>query len=87
MTRTRVIKEELYILIHIPYTWGCDGITGSYEVPAKVFYDEPFTTEETAEMYLALAKKEHKRKPHHLLAGEPVLETYWKVLSAEIKDD
>ena len=60
---------------------------GDYTVPEKIFYDEPFTTDEIAKMYLALAKKRHKRSPHHAYAGEPKLEKYWKVLSEEIEKD
>lgn len=86
MVRTRIIKEELYIRVYIPSTWGYDSM-GGYDVPEKIFYDEPFTTDETAEMYLALAKKQHKKKPHHAYAGEPILEKYWKVLSEETKYD
>ena len=86
MIRTRIIKEELYICIYIPHTWGNDQM-GGYNVPEKIFYDELFTTDETAEMYLALAKKQHKKNPHHAYAGEPVLTKYWKVLSEETKND
>ena len=85
MIRIKTIKEQLYIRVRIPSTWGYASM-GSYQVPEKVFYDEPFTTDETAEMYLALAKKEHKRKAHHFFAEEPILEKYWKVLSEEIKE-
>lgn len=79
MTRTRTIKEELYILIWIPHTCGYD-MGGGYDIPEKIFYDEPYTTEETAEMLLTLAKKEHKRHKHHAWASEPIREDYWKVI-------
>lgn len=82
MIRTRTIKEELYICIYCPKTWGTDQM-GGYTVPEKIFYDEPFTTDEVAEKYLALAKQQHKEKPHHAYAGAPILEKYWKVLSEE----
>jgi hypothetical protein len=85
MMRTKTITEELYFCIYIPRTWGYDQM-GGYEVPEKIFYDEPFVTDETAEMYLAIAKKQHKKKPHHAYAGEPILEKYWKVLSEEIEE-
>ena len=84
MTRTRTIKEELYVCISIPSTWGYDQM-GGYTVPEKIFYDEPYTTEETAEMLLALAQKEHKKHPHHAFASQPKREDYWKVIE-EIED-
>lgn len=86
MIRTRTIKEELYICIYCPHTMGYDQI-GVYTIPEKIFYDEPFTTEETAELYLALAKKQHRKNPHHIDAGEPILEKYWKTISEEIAYD
>lgn len=86
MIRTRTIKEELYICIYCPHTWGYDQM-GGYNVPEKIFYDEPFITDETAEMYLALAKKQHRKNPHHAYAGEPILEKYWKTISEEIAND
>ena len=86
MIRTKIIKEELYICIYIPHTWGYYQM-GGYDVPEKIFYDEPFTTDQTAEIYLKLAKKQHKKNPHHAFAGEPILEKYWKVLSEEINND
>lgn len=86
MIRTRIIKEELYICIYCPHTWGYDQM-GGYNVPEKIFYDEPYTNEETAEMLLALAKKEHKKNPHHAYAEKPILERYWKVLSEEKQYD
>ena len=84
MIRTRTIKEELYVRIWIPQTYGYD-MGGGYHIPEKIFYDEPYTTEETAEMLLALAKKEHKKNRHHAWAGEPKREDYWKVLE-EVED-
>ena len=84
MTRTRTIKEELYVLIWIPRTCGYD-MGGGYDIPEKIFYDEPYTTEETAEMLLTLAKKEHKRNRHHAWANEPIREDYWKKLE-EVED-
>lgn len=84
MVRTKIVREELYICISIPRTWGYDT-TGGYTIPEKIFYDEPYTDEETAEMLLALAKKEHKKHPHHAWAGEPQREDYWKVI--EVKEE
>lgn len=86
MIRTRIIKEELHFLIYIPRDWGYNAV-GSYDVPEKIFYDQPFTTNKIAERYLALAKKQHKKHPHHIYAEEPILEKYWKILSEETKND
>lgn len=80
MERTRIIKEELYVRIWIPGECGYDT-HGGYSIPKKIFYDEPYTTEETAEMLLALAKKEHNKNKHHVWAKEPIREDYWKALS------
>ncbi len=82
MIRIRTIKEELYICVYCPATCVYSQMD-NYTVPEKIFYDEPFTTDEVAERYLALAKKQHKEKPHHAYAKEPILEKYWKVLSEE----
>ena len=84
MTRTKTIKEELYVLIWIPHTCGYD-MCGSYVIPERIFYDEPYTTEENAERLLALAKEEHKRDKHHPWAQEPKREDYWRVLE-EVED-
>lgn len=73
MTRAKIIKEELYICIYIPHTWGYDQM-GGYDVPKKIFYDEPFTTDKTAELYLALAKKQHKKNHIALLQKSQ----FWK---------
>lgn len=86
MTRTRTTKEELYVLIYIPHDCGYD-MGGGYDIPEKIFYDEPYTTEETAEMLLALAKKEHKRNRHHAWASEPKREDYWKVIEKRVAYD
>jgi hypothetical protein len=85
MVRTRIIKEELYVLIWIPRTCGYDTM-GGYTIPEKIFYDEPYTNEETADMLLALAKKEHKKHPHHAWASEPIREDYWRRISEEVED-
>ena len=86
MTRTRTTKEELYVLIWIPHTCGYD-MCGGYDIPEKIFYDEPYTTEGTAEMLLALAKKEHNKHPHHAWVGEPKREDYWKVIEEKMAYD
>ena len=86
MTRTKIVREELYVCISIPRTCGYDAM-GGYTIPEKVFYDEPYTSEETAEMLLTLAKKEHKKHPHHAWAGEPKREDYWKVIEEKITYD
>lgn len=86
MIRTRIVKEELCVRIYSPGEWGMDQI-GGYTIPEKVFYDEPYTYEETAEMYLALAKKEHKQNPHHAWAKEPIREDYWKVIEEKEEYD
>ena len=62
MVRTKTIKEELYVLIWIPHTCGYD-MSGGYDIPEKIFYDEPYTNEETADMLLALAKKNTRNTP------------------------
>jgi hypothetical protein len=84
MIRTRTIKEELYIRIWIPHTCGYD-MGGGYDIPEKIFYDEPYTTEEDADKLLALAIEEHKKNKHHAWASAPIREDYWKVLE-EVED-
>ena len=79
MTRTRTTKEQLYVRIYSPGDWGMDQM-GGYSIPEKVFYDEPYTNEATATMYLTLAQKKHKRNPHHAWAKEPIRQDYWKVI-------
>ena len=86
MTRTRTIKEERHVLIWIPRTCGYDMGVG-YDIPEKIFYDEPYTSEETAEMLLTLAKKEHKRNPYYAWTDEPKREDYWKVLEEKVERD
>ena len=80
MTRTRTIKEERYVLIWIPRTCGYDmGVR--YDIPEKIFYDEPYTSEETAEMLLTLAKKEHKKtliRLGQVSQSERIIGKYWK---------
>jgi hypothetical protein len=85
MIRTRIIKEELYVLIWIPHTCGYD-MSGGYNIPEKIFYDEPYTTEEEAEKLLALAIEEHKKNKHHAWASEPRREDYWRRISEEVED-
>lgn len=84
MTRTKIVREELYVCISSPHSYGYDTM-GGYNIPEKIFYNEPYTSEETAEMLLALAKKEHKKNPHHAWAEEPKREDYWKVI--EVKEE
>lgn len=86
MTRTKTVKEELYVRIYSPSDWGMDQM-GGYSIPEKVFYDEPYTHEATAEMYLSLARKEHKANPHHAWAKEPVRKDYWKVTEEKTEYD
>ena len=86
MIRTVTTKEELYVRIYSPSEWGMDQM-GGYRIPEKVFYDEPYTFEETAEMYLTLAKKEHAQNPHHAWAKTPIREDYWKVIEVQEEYD
>ena len=85
MKRTRIIKEERYVLIWIPRECSY-GMGGGYDIPKKIFYDEPYTNEETAEMLLTLAKKEHKRNRHHAWAKEPIREDYWQVIEETVEE-
>jgi hypothetical protein len=85
MKRKRIIEEERYVRIYCQAQHGYD-MDGRYDVPEKVFYDEPWRSDEEAKMLLELAKKTHKKHPHHTCAMEPIGIIYWKTISEELKE-
>ena len=82
-TRKRILKEQKFFKIETPaeYVTGfgyCDYI------PSKLYYDEPFISEEDCNTKLELALRQHMGAWR---TEKPILTIYWKVLEEIIQTE
>lgn len=86
MKRARTIIEEKMIRIESPrFDFICQG--GGGTVPGRLYYDEPWVSDEHAETLLELAKKIHyESNGSTSWVKEPELTIYWKKVSVTEKE-
>ena len=82
-TRTRILKEQKFFKIETPAEY-ITGFGYCDYVPSKLYYDEPFISEEDCNIKLNFALKQHM---NIWQTEKPILTIYWKVLEEIIQTE
>lgn len=81
--RIRILKEQKFFKIETPAEY-LTGFGDCEYIPSKLYYDEPFISEEDCNTKLELALKRHMGAWR---VEKPILTIYWKVLEETIQTE
>lgn len=84
MLRTRVIQEEKYFKISSE-SYHTIGYSYKGTNEGKIYYEEPFISEEDCKAKMDLAIQDWKEMDPFTAPKEPKLEIYWKTIKETIE--